>query len=796
MSRTRFRAAAQGFLRALVVAVPLLFAAPGAAQPPVGEIKEVLKVLDRLTPLDPEDAARKGCRYKVHACALTAGVQYTIDASGSPSIHPMLRVKDRAGKVLRENQERSPWRNSRVVLVPERTDSYDLVVTTQEPGERGKYFLLVRSSPVGWSSPSPLSWEMLAADVPLEVGDVAVRLKPLFTSQPGAMLPILHGYAEYRFTVRNASATESRRVKLTLPARGESAGRGGAPYLQRVTATVEVPPGAAREVALLQPPLPFSPYRDGRSVGAGQVAGTGTPSLIHSGEIRNTELGIEVDGRAEEDTLPLAVLQRADPMLREGQRLPGNDFFVNVLCGPGLVPQITANFFKAGVGVPHSLGVSRALWSGEYRGQRVNFDRTQNFLDAGRPGPGWSKDWLAYSGLDGIAVTGDQLDGAPADVRLALWRYVECGGALVVVGPCKTLPPSWGRRKAQFKGGTACYAGLGVCLTTDRRALAEWEPEQWQAVEAAWDKSSRPWQEVRTADQANRAFPVVDDVSVPVRGLFLAMVAFALAIGPLNLWLLARKNRKIWMLWTVPVFSLATCTAVVLYMFASEGWSGHVRAEGLTVLDEAEGRASTVGWIGFYAPLAPGDGLHFSRATELTPQLALPQNRYYRTHTPGRSLDWTADGQRLTSGWITARVPAHFLLRKSEDRTERLAVSKDGGGLTATNGLGAGIRELWLADAQGRVYRAGPVAAGAQAALLRQEGQAEGSPAALRLAYAGDWLDALKRLAAEPRGCLRPGCYVAVLEGSPFIEDGLRTYQSRKGGSVVFGILKEAPDAG
>ena len=123
-----------------------------------------------------------------------------------------------------------------------------------------------------------------------------------------------------------------------------------------------------------------------------------------------------------------------------------------------------------------------------------------------------------------------------------------------------------------------------------------------------------------------------------------------------------------------------------------------------------------------------------------------------------RSIDWSDDGQRLASGWITARVPAHFVLRKSEDRTERLAVSKDGGGLTATNGLGAAVRELWLADAGGRVYYAGPVAADGQAALVRQWGEAAGQPETLRLAYAGDWLDALKRLGADPRAHLRPGC--------------------------------------
>jgi hypothetical protein len=59
---------------------------------------------------------------------------------------------------------------------------------------------------------------------------------------------------------------------------------------------------------------------------------------------------------------------------------------------------------------------------------------------------------------------------------------------------------------------------------------------------------------------------------------------------------------------------------------------------------------------------------------------------------------------------------------------------------------------------------------------------------AMRDAYVGNWLQALD---GEPLRYLRPGCYVALLDDAPFIEDGLRRYQSRKGRSVVIGIMKE-----
>src|SRR5205823_12860439 len=91
-------------------------------------------------------------------------------------------------------------------------------------------------------------------------------------------------------------------------------------------------------------------------------------------------------------------------------------------------------------------------------------------------------------------------------------------------------------------------------------------------------------------------------------------------IGPVNISLLSRWKRRIWLLWTVPLLSGFTVLAVFGYMLLSEGWSRHLRIETITVLDESTLRAATVGWTAFYSPVTPGDGLHFSYDTEVTLQ--------------------------------------------------------------------------------------------------------------------------------------------------------------------------------
>ena len=84
-------------------------------------------------------------------------------------------------------------------------------------------------------------------------------------------------------------------------------------------------------------------------------------------------------------------------------------------------------------------------------------------------------------------------------------------------------------------------------------------------------------------------------------------------------------------------------------------------------------------------------------------------------------VDWSR-GQHLASGWVTARVPAHFLLRKSQMRREKIVFSPaDAGAYEALNGFGVSLAALYYADADGQVYVAEEVPAGARHAMRRFE---------------------------------------------------------------------------
>jgi hypothetical protein len=275
------------------------------------------------------------------------------------------------------------------------------------------------------------------------------------------------------------------------------------------------------------------------------------------------------------------------------------------------------------------------------------------FAKAETPVTSWSQNWLGYSRYDGIVVTGEDMRRMPPDVQTAVIRYVECGGSLLVLGSW-TAPNIWRGWEKQEAGMSVCHMGFGECMVLPEGDAAPLTLEQLRRLSESWQHPQQTRSQSAGVKAANEMFPVIEKFGVPVQGMFILVLVFAIVIGPLNLLILSRKKRRIWILWTVPAISLVTCLAVSAYALFSEGLRAYFRTEGFTILDETSHRATTIGMTAFYSALTPGGGLHFGYETELTPQVELG---YGYQDSRSRSVNWTND-QHLSSGWITARVPA------------------------------------------------------------------------------------------------------------------------------------------
>lgn len=409
-------------------------------------------------------------------------------------------------------------------------------------------------------------------------------------------------------------------------------------------------------------------------------------------------------------------------------------------------------------------------------------------LEAGN----WSESWLAFTPFDLIVMSRTDFVAMSPTAQGALRSYIEAGGGVAMLGTTE-LPKelqSVGSPKpgALSPGGmNRHYLGFGQCAVTESANITALNRAQVDLLREIARECGQVWQSMPTEANANSEFPVIENIQIPVRGIVFIMLAFILVVGPVNIFFCARANRRTAMLWTIPLISFVTCAIVFGYSLVSEGITPTTRTEAVTFLDQAAHRATTLARQAFYTPLTPGGGLRYSHDTEVTPLVEV--NRYNGGNS--RELE-LSQSQHLTRGWITARVPAHFALRKSETRRERITMQKlPDGRVAVVNGLGADIQTLWLRDDKGNLFKGEGLKAGQNVVLTLNTGNFPASAPVNNLSalYQGAWVSGHDTLVGAPGNYLRPGSYLAVIEEAPFIETGLGKPGKARARQTIIGLL-------
>lgn len=569
----------------------------------------------------------------------------------------------------------------------------------------------------------------------LNYGDVTIQI----TTNGGSGTSSF-GYVDFQATIANTGSVPHN-VQLIMP-RDTSYGYGN--YIRQVSRSVTVPAATAATVSMFQLPL--------------RINGNGVTVVI--------------DGQYQRQQLDLPRVNHCQSYHYGGGSSQG--------CCILLSQQIGYDAVNEGAGEMFDI-------PGRYSG-----DSGLSLALSEVPVSTWPRNWLSYSRYSGIMLTGDEWQRTGTEVKRAILEYVSCGGSLTVTGPAQldASVTALETERSSFK--TYC-PGFGVIHQTDQTQVSNWTSSDWQTLKTTWLDLSNTLGKTRNVKAANDWFPVIDKLTVPVRGLLLIVLIFAVLIGPANLFVLTRKKRQIWLLWTVPLLSIIASVIVFGYATFAEGWKGFSRTMSVTILDEHTNIASTIGVAAFYCPLTPMDGLHFDYETECTPQV----ERGYGSGRP-RSVDWT-DDQHLKSGWVSARVPTHFKVRKSQMRREKIVFSGQSDRLEALNGLGVPVKALYYADAQGNLYAAENIQPGAKIQLNRMNETLPDRSSEvylLRNLFVADWIHAANTMTKEPYKYLRPNSYIAIVTEPLFVEQALKKQASEAIESVIYGISRGVANAG
>ncbi len=421
----------------------------------------------------------------------------------------------------------------------------------------------------------------------------------------------------------------------------------------------------------------------------------------------------------------------------------------------------------------------------------------------------WPGDWRAYSVFSGVFLAERDLPDIPAPAKAALRDYVAAGGSVFFVG-ADTIPAEFadaplaalavpGAGAAALPAGVdARRCGLGFLATLPASVAAPGSSDAIPPETAAFllrhVLQSRAILRapgnlvIELAPDGNRGDPVVR----PPVGLFLLLLAaFAILAGPVSLWLLARKNRRIHILWVLPAVSAVFSAAIILSLVLREGVTPTVELRTGVLLDQRAGRAVAFSRASFYSPLTLG-------SVDLPADAAVePDDRQ------GVSGDVRVGGTARYTGWISPRTPASFRLVSVRATHLRLDIREDPatGAVEAVNAFGAPIERLCLFDDAGVLRTAIDLAPGASASLAPVGGGTKEDLALFAPEFAGGTSSLLSALgghdgALDADPLCTPGLttrrlYVAVLSGdeSPFEPDPLPGRSAKRGSrTIVYGV--------
>jgi hypothetical protein len=590
----------------------------------------------------------------------------------------------------------------------------------------------------------------------VEIGDISLDVQFFLGGST-------HGYVEYRVGVINLSEHKDHEVTLVIP--GKISGSGN--NIVRLSRTVFVGAKSNTVVSLFQPCIPIG----GRDMTV-MIDGVQSDESI---TIPIVQPNIVYSRWNSSSSACLLVSRGVGSKFNDAAEKKYEEFTSSPVSTSG-----PAGHMRSSSPIPGGMNIIRPY------GNRAEMPVSE-----------WSGNWLTYTRYTMVIVTREEFERMPAEVRDGLFGYMRVGGMVLVEGKpelpkdiVKNETPV-GTPASQLKGYSV---GFGQLIVSQEPDAEKWDETQWTHLFDLWNNAERPWSALNDTFAAMEESAKFNENRLPVRGMFGLMILFAVVIGPLNLLVLSWKKKRTWLLWTTPVISLVTCLAVFGYNLSAEGLENRIYLDGLTLLDEANHRATTIGWGRYYCPLTPGKGLHFDPQTEVMP---IYDTRdiwtMMRTGSP-KTLDWTND-QHLSSGWISARSPAYYLFRKDQPRRERLIVRKsEVGKITISNSLGATIKEMTLIDENGNIYFAKNIKAGDEITLV-PNGNISESSLKKQVSLSELFQERLTRtesITTNTTRYLRPGMYMAVLERSPFMETGLGGKIELKGESVVCGIMKGA----
>ena len=269
--------------------------------------------------------------------------------------------------------------------------------------------------------------------------------------------------------------------------------------------------------------------------------------------------------------------------------------------------------------------------------------------------------------------------------------------------------------------------GMGTVVAVQNSVEKQWdEPSDFVTAferssitqNLAWD--TRHGNDPATGNPNFNRLLIPDVGAAPVFEFQLLISLFVIGIGPVNYWLLKRRNQLPLLLITVPLAAFAATAMLFAYGFLADGIGVRVRVRSMTMLDQRAGEAASWARLSYYAGIAPSDGLQMPVDTVVYPILPSRSgsSSFGRQRiNQQRSLEWSKQQQRLTRGWLGSRTPTQYLAITACPTKKELLFEATPEQFSVTNQLGSEVLALFVQDHNGNIFLGESVAADGTAKL-------------------------------------------------------------------------------
>ena len=265
--------------------------------------------------------------------------------------------------------------------------------------------------------------------------------------------------------------------------------------------------------------------------------------------------------------------------------------------------------------------------------------------------------------------------------------------------------------------------GMGLVL-----AMATTEPFSATTTEWGWilntvGESRAMWyrrhgMSLRRQNNDYWEFLVPNTGKAPVFVFCALITLFAVMIGPVNYFVLARQRRLYLLLVTIPGGAALVTLCLVAYAVLGDGLGTQVRVRGYTLIDQNNGRAVNWSRQSYYSGIAPSRGMLFPTDTAVYTLEQFPPHEETGGNRRQKVFRWhDQDGQNLRKGYLTSRVTSQLLTLRTGQSTAAVQLDQRNAPTSLRNQLGGNIKILLLCDSAGAIFVAEDVPAGEKVSL-------------------------------------------------------------------------------